>query len=83
MEALLYVVLAASNILCFMIGARVGQTVSKGEKVELPTMNPLEVYRKNKADKDAKRVQDKFSTIMHNIDIYDGTGIGQKDVPGV
>jgi len=79
MEVLLMAVMAASNILCFLIGAKVGQKVTKGEEVQLP--NPMEAYREHEARKEAERVKDKIDTIMRNIDSYDGTGYGQEDVP--
>ena len=80
MEALLLIVMGAVNIACFMIGAKVGQQTAKGEKVELPTINPLEAYREMEAKKEAKKEQDKLDTIMRNIENYDGTGNGQEEV---
>ena len=82
MEALLIIAaVAASNIVCFMVGAKVGQTVSKGEEVKLPNMNPLEAVREHNAKKEAEYQQSKIDTILRNIDSYDGTGSGQKDIP--
>jgi hypothetical protein len=80
MEVLLLIVMGAVNILCFMIGARVGQQTAKGEKVELPTINPLEAYREREAKKEAEKEQDKFDTIWRNVDNYDGTDRGQEEV---
>jgi hypothetical protein len=68
------------NVACFVIGAKVGQTIVKGEKVELPNLNPLKAYRENEARKEVEREQDKLNTIMRNIERYDGTGKGQEDV---
>lgn len=65
---------------CFYVGAKVGQTVAKGEKIEIPNVNPFEAYRKHEAKKTAEMEQDKFDTIMRNIECYDGTGKGQEDV---
>lgn len=81
MEALLMVIMGAVNILCFMIGAKVGQSVAKGEKVEMPNLNPLKVAQEFQAKKDAEHTQSKVDTIMHNIEVYDGTAYGQKEVP--
>lgn len=82
MEALLIIAAtAASNIVCFMVGAKVGQTVSKGEEVKLPNMNPLETVREHNEKKEAEYQQSKIDTILRNIDSYDGTGSGQKDIP--
>lgn len=81
MEVLLLAVMAISNIFCFLIGARVGQKVTKGEEVELPTVNPLEVYREHEARREAERVKNKVDTILRNIESYDGTDHRQEDVP--
>lgn len=79
--AVVLVAFAASNILCFMIGAKVGQRVSKGDEVKLPNLNPLEAVREHNAKKEAEHQQSKIETILGNIDSYDGTGYGQKDIP--
>lgn len=81
MEVLLMAVMALSNILCFLIGAKVGQKVTKGEEVQLPTVNPMEAYREHRENKEAERRQRELDTIMRNIDNYDGTPQGQEDVP--
>lgn len=81
MEALLLIIMGAVNILCFMIGAKVGQQVAKGESVEMPSLNPLEAVRKHEAKKVAQHQQDRLDTIMENLEAYDGTGYGQKEVP--
>lgn len=77
---LLLAIASLSNIACFYIGAKVGQTVSKGETIETPTVNPLKAYREHQAQKEAERERSRFDTIMRNIDSYDGTGYGQEEV---
>ena len=77
---LLLAIASLSNIACFFIGAKVGQTTSKGEPVETPTVNPLEVYRKNQAQKEVDRKREMYDTILRNIDKYDGTSNGQEEV---
>ena len=81
MEVLLLLVMAMANIICFMVGAKVGQTVSKGEEVKLPTLNPLEIYKTHKENKAAEAEQDKIDTVMQNLEAYNGTEAGQKDIP--
>jgi hypothetical protein len=81
MEVLLLAVMAASNIVCFIIGAKVGQAVSKGEKIETPAIDPLKAYREHEAKKEAQKEQERLDTIMRNIETYDGTGAGQEEVP--
>ena len=79
MEVLLMAVLAASNIACFLIGAKVGQKVSKGEEIllEMPKFD----YSKQKARKEAEWEQNRIDTILRNVEAYDGTSYGQEDVP--
>lgn len=81
MEVLLMAVFAASNIFCFMVGAKVGQTVSKGETVNIPSVNPVKAYREHEAKKVMKHEQDRLNTILSNLDSYDGTSNGQREVP--
>ena len=81
MEALIYAVIGLLNIVCFVIGAKVGQTIVKGEKVELPKIkNPLQAVRETRAKKEAEREQDKLNTVLRNIERYDGTSRGQEEV---
>ncbi len=68
-------------LICFVAGAKVGQKVVKGEPIELPTINPLELHREREAKKEAAREQERLETIMQNIEAYDGTASGQRDVP--
>ena len=81
MDILLVLTVGTLCIGCFIIGAKVGQTASKGETIETPTVNPMKAYREREAKKEAQMEQDKIATIMQNIENYDGTGNGQKDVP--
>lgn len=80
MEVLIYGVIGLLNISCFVVGAKVGQTVVKGEKVELPKLNPLQAIRENRAKREAELEQEKRNKVLRNIERYDGTGRGQEDV---
>jgi hypothetical protein len=77
------VILGIVQVVCFVVGAKIGQMMSKGKDIEMP--HPIEAMRERKekreAHKEARMEQDKLNTILDNIDSYDGTGIGQKDVP--
>ena len=81
MEVLLIVVVGALNIVCFFVGAKVGQQVSRGEEIKLPEVNPMQVIRERQDKKAAEYEQSKFDTVMRNIEVYDGTEYGQTDVP--
>lgn len=80
MEIALVLTVGALCAICFLIGAKVGQKVSKGEDIELPTVNPLEAYRKHEAKKEAEAEQERYAVIMGNIERYDGTANNQEDV---
>lgn len=80
MEIVLVVTVGALCIGCFIIGAKVGQTVSKGKEIELPSINPLEAIRKHEAKKEADKEAERIDAIMRNIENYDGTSNNQIDV---
>ena len=82
MEVLLLLVMGAVNIACFVIGARVGQKVTKGEEIKLPTVNPMELVQEQREKRAAQEERNKLDTILRNIESYDGTAYGQEDVPG-
>ena len=81
MESILILLIAGTlNIVCFFVGAKVGQKVVKGEEIQAPEISmptPIRDYRKKKQ---AEYEQDRLDTIMQNIEAYDGTSVGQKDV---
>ena len=81
MEVLLILVAGAVNVACFFIGAKVGQTVAKGETIKAPEVNPVKAYKVSQAQKQAKKEADRLEVIMRNIESYDGTGQGQERVP--
>lgn len=83
-EILLILVIGTLNIMCFFIGAKIGQTVSKGENIQAPDvskLNPMNMYREHEERKEAQREKDKLEVILGNIERYDGTGARQEDVP--
>lgn len=81
MNILLIIVTGTLNIVCFFIGAKVGQMSSRGEDIKGPTMNPVKLIKEHKEQKAADEEKNMNDTILHNIDCYDGTSAGQRDVP--
>ena len=81
MESILLLLITGTlNIVCFFVGAKVGQKVVKGEEIQAPEINlsnPVKAYREKKK---AEYEQDRIDTIMQNIEAYNGTSAGQKDV---
>ena len=81
MESIILVfVTGCMCIWSFIIGAKVGQAVKNGEKVEAPTVNPMEAYRQHQAKKEAEMEKNRVDTILRNIDNYNGTEYGQEEV---
>lgn len=78
---LLITVVALINVLSFVAGAKIGQKVVKGERIELPKINPMEAYREHQAKKEVEKEQERLDIILSNIEKYDGTDRGQEDVP--
>lgn len=77
---LMILAIGALNIACFFIGAKIGQKIVKGEEIKAPEITiptPIRDYRKKKQ---AEYEQDRIDTILQNIESYDGTSVGQKDV---
>ena len=81
MDNLTLILISALNIVCFFIGAKVGQKVVKGETLETPNLNPMKAYREKRSKKAAQEEQDKIDAIMRNIERYDGSTRGQEDIP--
>lgn len=75
------VVVSALNVACFFIGARIGQRVDRGEKIQMPVINPMQMFREKQDKKEADKEQKRLETILENIERYDGTDSGQQDIP--
>ena len=69
------------TIFALVVGVKIGQAIAPGEAVKLPEIKPIEAIKERKDKKEAEREQDRISTIMANLEAYDGTANGQKDVP--
>lgn len=69
------------NVLCFFIGSRIGNKVAKGENIDLPNLNPMDAIQKHKAKVQARTESEYWNAIQQNIDAYNGTEVGQKELP--
>lgn len=81
MTALIIAVVGALNIACFFIGAKVGQMVAKGEKIEMPNIDPMQAIKQIIDKKKEQKELDRATAILRNIEAYDGTANGQEDIP--
>lgn len=76
------IILCAFNLISFIVGAKIGQSSVKGKDI---TLNPVKAIKQdikeNKINKEYDLKKKQIDTMLQNIDKYDGTGIGQKEIP--
>ena len=68
-------------ILAYTLGLKNGQKLKNNEEIKIPELNPIKIVRNEIETFEQKKKQDAYDTMMANIDNYDGTGLGQKDIP--
>lgn len=78
---ILIVSIGIMNILCFFIGAKVGQKVVRQEPIEIPKIQPIKAIREHNENREVVRIQEKDRILSENIDNYNGTSLGQQDLP--
>ena len=80
-ELLLVASVCLSNIACLIVGVKVGQKAHRGEDIRMVNLpNPIEKVQSFKVSQEKKKEQEAVETMLYNIDVYDGTGMGQKDI---
>lgn len=66
----------------FVIGVILGQKLNRNEKIEVNPVKAIENYKEEREyKKEIQQEQTKLDIMLENIDNYDGTGIGQKNIP--
>lgn len=82
MEILLCTIFGVFILLSFVIGVRIGQKVNNDEPIKLNPVRAIDEYKEEKEVKrKIKEAESKLNVMFDNIDTYDGTGLGQKDIP--
>ena len=75
-------ILMLINLLSFVIGAKIGLAVNKKKDI---TLNPVKMVSDSINESKERKQKDleerKYDTMIENIDKYDGTGLGQKQMP--
>lgn len=72
-------IVSGLNIVCFLIGAIVGQRVLERKPV---IVNPVQEIKNHIEEKEISKEEQRFQDIADNIDAYNGTSIGQKRIGG-
>ena len=82
METILTIIAVGTlNVVCFFVGAKVGQRVAQGKEIETPNLNPIDYLHEQREKREARLEKEKYDIIQKNIDNYNGTEFGQIDVP--
>ena len=68
-------------LLAYTLGLRNGQKVSNNEEIKMPELNPVTVISNEIEKHEDRKKQEAYEIMMSNIDNYDGTGLGQKEIP--
>lgn len=77
---LLAVFISLSNLICLIVGVKVGQKAHRGEDIAIKIPNPVQKIQSMKEAREHNRDREAVETMLYNIDVYDGTGMGQKDI---
>ena len=81
MEILLVVLsmfYTVSHIFCLIIGVKIGQKVVQGKEVTVP--NPITAIKEYQEEKQQSEEEERTRTMLENIENYNGTELGQRDV---
>lgn len=81
MTILIAILISTINLLCFYFGYKVGFKTNNKEEINLDRINPVKVIRNIEQNIESSKEQERMRIIAENIDAYDGTGLGQKDIP--
>ena len=74
--------LLAFNLFSVLVGAIIGQKTAKGREIKLNPIKAIkEEIKESKVSKEENLRKRRIDTMLQNIDSYDGTGLGQKQIP--
>lgn len=73
METIILIVsIGIMNILCFFIGARVGQKVVNKEEIKLPNINPIQTYKEYETKREIEKADEQYKKDLEAINNYNG-----------
>lgn len=73
METILIIVsVGIMNVLCFFIGAKVGQKVVNREPLEIPNLNPIAAVKEYEAKREIEKADKQYKQDLEAINNYDG-----------
>lgn len=77
---LLFFLFGIFIIISYTLGLKNGQRLKNNKEIELPEVNPLKLIKNEINNFEERKKQVAFENMISNIDNYDGTGLGQKDI---
>lgn len=82
--AIALIVLATGTmcVTCLLLGVRIGQAAAKAEPVTIPKPTLSEKRKKQETDSREDLERQRLEAILRNVDNYNGTEMGQRDIPG-
>ena len=82
MKTIDLIIICGFNLFSFVMGAKIGQMIVKGKEIKVNPVNIIkDEIKENKMNKEESLRKRKFNTMWDNIEKYDGTGLGQKQIP--
>lgn len=76
------IILIVINIITLLIGVKIGMSVANKKDI---TLNPIKAIQQHKEERQEQKEialkEKQYKTMMKNIDNYDGTSLGQEEIP--
>lgn len=76
------IIISAFIMFSFIVGLHYGSKVKKDEVINIPTPNKViqKKRQQTRFEEEKKREDQALETMLYNIEVYDGTGNGQKEI---
>ena len=82
MEWIFAIAVCVTNTICLIscciVGVKTGQALARGKEIKAP--NPVRAIKEHQEERRQKEEEELVHTMFENIENYNGTGIGQKDL---
>ena len=76
MVMVVFVVISIMNLITFFLALKIVQKVYKKEDLKIP--NPVTIVKEVKEEHKRQKEQEELEINLYNVEIFDGTGLGQK-----
>ena len=81
MEAILIMLITGALVIfSYTLGLKNGQKANNNIPIEIPKLNPITIIEEHKENKEIEKKLKEIEIVLDNINNYDGTSLGQKEV---